>query len=134
MGKFGIADLQNTRQRETLLVHVLSIACRSRFARDDFHAVGSFHRIEWRNIFEIKKPAAPGAVVGIGAMKDRKVRWVGAILDEIEPVIIVLAGWLERPLSVWFNQRFILRQWRRALLVGAHVGENQSADFSNGIG
>ena len=92
MGKFGIADLQNTRQSKALLIDVLSIGCRSWFARDHFHAVGSFHRVKRRNVFEIKKPAAPGAVVGIRAMEDRKVRRIGAILDEIEPFIIILAG------------------------------------------
>ena len=44
MGKLGVADLQNARQRKALLIDVLGIRGRSRFARHDFHAVGKFRR------------------------------------------------------------------------------------------
>src|ERR1700752_1628011 len=63
VGKLGVADLQNTRPGEAFFIHVFTIRARPRFARHDFHAVGRFDGVELWDLFEIKKPTAPRAVV-----------------------------------------------------------------------
>ena len=99
VSELGIADLQYARQRKALFIDVLGIRARSRFAGHDLHAIGGLDRGEIRNVFEIKKPTAPCAVVGVGAVENRKVRRVSAVLDEVEPVVIIDPRRFQRSLS-----------------------------------
>ena len=133
VGKLGVADLQDARQGEAFLVDILGVCGRSRLARDDFHAVGGFHRVERRNLFEVKKPTAPSPVVGVGSVQDRKVHGVRAVFDEVEPVVIVNPSRFQRSFARGVRQCPILRQRRRARLIRSQIGKNQSTQFSHRI-
>src|SRR6266576_682856 len=127
VSKLGIADLQDARQREALLIDVLGVCGRSPLARYDFHAVRRLDRVEGRNVFEIKKPTAPCSVIGIGAVKSREMCRIGAILDEVKPVIIIYSRGLQRSLSSGIRKRFVPRQLRQIILLWAQVREDEPA-------
>src|SRR5437870_347359 len=115
MSELGVADLQNARQSKTFFVHVLRIGGRARLTRNDFHPVGGLDGIERRNIPEVEKPTPPRPVIGIGPVQNGKVHWIGAVFDEIEPVVIVNASTLQRALPVRIRQRSV--SWKRRRII-----------------
>src|ERR1043166_8285620 len=105
MRELEIANLNNARQRDGLFIDVFGIRGGAGFARDHLDAVGRFDRVEVRNVEAIEEPAAPCAVVGIAAMEYRKMHRINAVLDEIKPVVVVVASGFDISLIALFDQR-----------------------------
>ena len=71
-----------------------------------------------------KKLIAPGllAVTGV-SMQDAHVGGVRGIFKEIEPIVFGVTHRLDLPLAAALDERRIVRQRRRIVLVRTHIGE-----------
>ena len=133
MGELGVADLHDAGQRVALLVHVAHTRLGGRLPRHHLHAVVRLHRIERRHVLRVEEPASPGAVIGIGPVQRGEVGGVGAVLDEVVPVVVVVARRLDAPLPAGLRQGSVLRQ--RRLMVGRpEIGEDQAAQLPHRVG
>src|SRR5215468_1044847 len=82
----------------------------------------------------IEKPAAPGTVAGVAAMKDGEVHGVDAIFDEVEPVVIVVPDRLDVLLTAAADKRKIVGQRWGIVMNWPQVGEDQAALLPHRIG
>ena len=133
VGELGVADLHHAGQRVALLVDVAHARLGSGFPRHHLHAVAGLHGVERRHVPGVEEPTPPGAVVGVGEVQGGEVGGVGAVLDEVVPVVVVVARRLDAPLAAGLCERCVLRQ-RRLLVRRPEVGEDQPAQLPHRVG
>src|SRR6266850_8403588 len=133
MGKLEIPDLNNTRQSHAFLINIFRTRSRTRLTRDHLHSVGRLNCIEMRNVVKVEKPAPPRSVAGVATMEHGEMHRIDAVLNEVEPVVIVVANQLDISLAATVDKRRIFRNWRRRIPVRSHVGEDESTQFPHRI-
>ena len=134
MREFGVADLHDAGQRVALLVDVAHARLGGGFPRHHLHAVVRLHRIERRHVLGVEEPASPSAVIGIGPVQSGEVGGIGAVLDEVVPVVVVVARRLDASLAAGLRQRRVLRQRGLVLPGRPEIAEDQSAKLPHRIG
>ena len=130
-----VAHLEDARQPQAHLVDELGAFHSARLGHDHLHSVGGLHGLVGRRALGAEKLLAPGLLaVGAAAVKDPNVAGVGAVLVEVEPVVVEVPGTLHQPLPAVVHQRGIVGERRRIVGVGAHVGEEQPSEGTDRVG
>jgi hypothetical protein len=58
---------------------------------------------------------------------------IGAVLDEVEPAVVVVTGLLYVPLSALRDEGLVSRQGRGLVSLRSEVGKDETAELSDGI-
>ncbi len=133
MRELEIADLNDTRERDAFLVHIFRFRSRTGLARNHLHSVSRLNGIEMRNVMAVEEPAPPRSVAGVAAMEHGEMDRIDAVLNEVEPVIIIVSSELDVFLAAVFYKGRISWQRRRIFFVGAHISEDKPAQLPHGI-
>ena len=102
MRELEIADLNDTRERDAFLVHIFRFRSRTGLARDHLHSISRLNGIEMRNVMAVEEPAPPRSVAGVAAMEYGEMDRIDVVLNEVEPVIIIVSSELDVFLAAVF--------------------------------
>src|SRR4030095_3816859 len=86
------------------------------------------------NIMKIEKPAPPRSIARVATMEHGDMHRLDAVLDKIEPIVIVVAHRLDVALTPAVDKRGIFGKRRRIVSVRSQVGEDESAQLPHRIG
>jgi hypothetical protein len=67
-------------------------------------------------------------------MEDREVNRVCPVFNVVKPVIVVISSLLDTSLTFVIYERRVFRKRRGIVPVWSHIGKDQPAQLSNGIG
>ena len=107
----------------------------ARLGHNHLHAVRGLHRLVSRRTLGAEERTAPGLLaVGATAVENPHVAGVGAVLVEVEPVVVEVPGALHQPLPAVVHQRGVVGERRRIDGVRAHVREDQASQAPHRVG